>query len=81
MIGLAALAQGYIAHRTVPVRLSREQVDLVAKECRVPRSWLRLHRDGTVGLRVPASATYEQVGCLVRETRVVSDHKPVEKPE
>jgi hypothetical protein len=70
LIGLAA-AQGYIGDTTA-IRLSQRQINLIAAQCHVPRSWIRLRRDGTVRFRFPTSARYRDVDCvLIRATPLV----------
>lgn len=68
LLGLAAAVQGYVGDAT-PIRLSQKQINLIAAECRVPRSWMRLRRDGTVRLRFPRNARYREVDCVVRQAR------------
>jgi hypothetical protein len=63
LIGLAA-AQSYIGDAT-PIRLSQRQINLIAAQCHVPRSWMRLRRDGTVLFRFPKSARYRDVDCVL----------------
>ena len=76
LLALAVMSQGYIGDAR-PIRLSQAQIDQVAAECRVPRRWMRL-RGGIVKLRLPKSARFEQVDCLLRRQRERAGLPPLE---
>ena len=71
VLTLAVMAHGYIADAR-PIRLSQAQINRVAAECKVPRKWMSLRDDGSMRLRLPKSAPYEKVDCVVRRQRALA---------
>lgn len=69
LAALATAAQSYVADAR-PVRLSQRQINRIAAECRVPRSWMQRRSDGVLRVHVPPNARYQSVDCVLQRTRL-----------
>ena len=66
---IAVLVALVSAEATEPSPPTKQALRTITAKCKVPARWLRLRKDGSVQIRLPANPRYEDVDCLLAKLK------------